>query len=271
MTVRMLAMPTWGLLRGSGRLPVAQPSTAGGPAHTDTWCLPPSMRSRISRPPSSPTVRRSTPRNCSAIPSRSPTICSVAPAPREADSQPPKSSSLVLSRPAMAPMAPASAAAVSNESAKPEDGPSSATSSKGTFCATVIITCCSLALGPKLTSQTLLPGVVHRSGASRRPAPVRPRGPEHANRPAAGVTWGIWGRGSLQGEYPQRRRSTGNRFPPSRAVFALLPRRGVEQACCGKLEFLYVYPRTDGPQLHDPPLHAHPAFADHGLDRTERG
>ena len=26
----MLAMPTCGLLRGSGRLPVAQPSTAGG-------------------------------------------------------------------------------------------------------------------------------------------------------------------------------------------------------------------------------------------------
>ena len=59
-------------------------------------------------------------------------------------------------------MAPASAAAVSKESRKPEAGPSSATSSKGTFCATVIITCWSLALGPRLTSQTLLPGVLPR-------------------------------------------------------------------------------------------------------------
>ncbi len=41
----------------------------------------------------------------------------------------------------MAAMAAASAAAVSKESVKPEAGPSSATSSKGTFCATVIITC----------------------------------------------------------------------------------------------------------------------------------
>ena len=32
------------------------------------------------------------------------------------------------------------------------------TSSKLTFCATVIITCCSLAFGPSETSQTLLPG-----------------------------------------------------------------------------------------------------------------
>ncbi len=38
-------------------------------------------------------------------------------------------------------MADASAAAVSKESVKPEAGPSSATNSKGTFCATVIITC----------------------------------------------------------------------------------------------------------------------------------
>ena len=37
--------------------------------------------------------------------------------------------------------APARAAAGSNESVKPEAGPSSATSSKGTFCATVIMTC----------------------------------------------------------------------------------------------------------------------------------
>ena len=58
----------------------------------------------------------------------------------------------------MASMAPASAAAVAKESVKPEAEPSRATSSNGTFCATVIITCCSLALGPMLTSQTLLPG-----------------------------------------------------------------------------------------------------------------
>ena len=36
MIARILAMPTCGLLRGSGKLPVAQPSTAGGAAHTET-------------------------------------------------------------------------------------------------------------------------------------------------------------------------------------------------------------------------------------------
>ena len=36
MMVRMLAMPTCGLLRGSARLPVAQPRTAGAPAQTET-------------------------------------------------------------------------------------------------------------------------------------------------------------------------------------------------------------------------------------------
>ena len=55
-------------------------------------------------------------------------------------------------------MASASAAAISAASVNPLAGPSSATSSNGTFCATVIITCWSLALGPRLTSQTLLPG-----------------------------------------------------------------------------------------------------------------
>ena len=35
MAVRMLAMPIWGLFFGSGRLPVAHPSSAGGPAHLD--------------------------------------------------------------------------------------------------------------------------------------------------------------------------------------------------------------------------------------------
>ena len=52
MMARMFIMPTWGLLGGSGRLPVAQPSTTGGPAHFETWCLPPSIRSRISSEPS---------------------------------------------------------------------------------------------------------------------------------------------------------------------------------------------------------------------------
>ena len=40
----------------------------------------------------------------------------------------------------------------------PPMGPSMGTSSKGTFCATVIMTCWSLALGPSETSQSLLPG-----------------------------------------------------------------------------------------------------------------
>src|SRR5208282_6704871 len=35
-TVRMFAIPTCGLLRGSGRLQVAQPNKAGGPGHTET-------------------------------------------------------------------------------------------------------------------------------------------------------------------------------------------------------------------------------------------
>ena len=57
----------------------------------------------------------------------------------------------------------------------PEAGPSSATSSNGTFCATVIMTCCSLALGPRLTSQTLLPAPAAPGGRLRR-ARGRPRG-----------------------------------------------------------------------------------------------
>src|ERR1035437_8756186 len=36
-TVRMLTIPTCGLFLGSGRLPVAQPSRAGGPAQRETW------------------------------------------------------------------------------------------------------------------------------------------------------------------------------------------------------------------------------------------
>ena len=35
-TVRMLTMPTCGLFFGSGKLPVAQPSNAGAPAHLET-------------------------------------------------------------------------------------------------------------------------------------------------------------------------------------------------------------------------------------------
>src|SRR5208282_2639262 len=35
-TVRMLTMPTCGLFFGSGKLPVAQPSNAGAPAHFET-------------------------------------------------------------------------------------------------------------------------------------------------------------------------------------------------------------------------------------------
>ena len=53
----------------------------------------------------------------------------------------------------------ARAAATSAASVNPLAGPSRATNSKGTFWATVIMTCWSLAFGPRLTSQTLLPGL----------------------------------------------------------------------------------------------------------------
>src|ERR1039458_4385453 len=114
------------------------------------------MRSRISSEPSAAIFSSSTPWNWSTMPRRSPTICIVAPAPRDADSQPPKTSSLDLSRPGMVWMASANAAATSAASVNPLAGPSSATNSNGTFCATVIITCWSFAFGPRLTSQTLL-------------------------------------------------------------------------------------------------------------------
>jgi len=61
MTVRMLSMPTWGLLGGSGRLPVAQPRSAGRQTQVETWCLPPSMRSSTSKEPSGRTESLSTP------------------------------------------------------------------------------------------------------------------------------------------------------------------------------------------------------------------
>ena len=98
---------------------MAQPSTAGGPAHTETWCVPPSIRSRTRRSPSAVTVSSSTPWNWSVMPSRSPTICSVAPAQRDADSHPPNTSSRERSSPGMAAMASASAAALPAASVNP--------------------------------------------------------------------------------------------------------------------------------------------------------
>ncbi len=55
----------------------------------------PRSRSSTSNSPSAPTVSASTPWNCSVMPSRSPTICSVVPAARDADSHPPNRSSLL--------------------------------------------------------------------------------------------------------------------------------------------------------------------------------
>jgi len=73
----------------------------------------------------------------------------------------------------MAATAIASAAAVSKESVNPEAGPSSAISSNGTFCATVIITCCSLALGAMATSHTLPPATCRaRLAASNSACPA---------------------------------------------------------------------------------------------------
>src|ERR1035438_10307997 len=100
---------------------------------------------------------RSTPWNCSKIPSLSPTVCRVVPAPREADSHPPNTRSRDRSMPGSRSIAPATSAATSADSVKPPAGPSRATSSNAAFWATVIITCWSLALGATLTSQTLLP------------------------------------------------------------------------------------------------------------------
>ena len=141
-------MPTCGLFGGSGRLPVAQPSTAGGPAH-DRHLVPPALdalqdlaaRRRRRRVSSVHALE------LSVMPSRSPTICSVAPAPRDADSHPPKSSSRDRSRPGMRFDGIGQRRRGLGASVNPPAGPSSATSSKGTFCATVIITCCSLAFG----------------------------------------------------------------------------------------------------------------------------
>ena len=91
-------MPTCGSLRGSPRLPVAHPRTAGGAMQTDTWWRAPSTRSRTSNEPSSLRVMASTPWNWSTMPSCSPTSCSVTPALRLADSHPPNKSRRERSR-----------------------------------------------------------------------------------------------------------------------------------------------------------------------------
>src|ERR1019366_9500815 len=67
-------------------------------------------------------------------------------------------------------------------SVKPLAEPSSATSSNGTFCATVIIACWSLAFGPRLTSQTLLPGVCLAKFAASNSA-----WPAHGSRTAGSI------------------------------------------------------------------------------------
>jgi hypothetical protein len=55
-----------------------------------------------------------------------------------------------------------------------EAGPSSATSSKGTFWATIIMTCWSFARGPIVTSHTLLPGCCFaRCAASKSAWPAQ--------------------------------------------------------------------------------------------------
>ena len=153
-------MPPAGSCAAPARLPVAHPSTAGVPEHADTWCLPPSTRSRTSNDPASVRAHVDLVHALKLVgdPSRSPTICSVAPAPRDADSQPPKAAAFR----GPVPESPRSLRPALLPSRAHREirrcGPSIGTSSKGTFCATLIITCCNLAFGPKLTSQTLLPG-----------------------------------------------------------------------------------------------------------------
>ncbi len=98
----------------------------------------------------------------------------VVPAPREADSHPPNTSNRDISRPAIDLIAPASAAATAVLSANPLAGPSMATNSNGTFCATVVMTCCSLALGACVTSHTLLPATfLARFAASKSACPAQ--------------------------------------------------------------------------------------------------
>ena len=92
--VRMLAMPICGLLRGSGRLPVAQPSTAGGAGADGDLVLAAFDALQHFEGAVVAEVNWSTPWNWSVMPRRSPTSCRVTPAPRVADSQPPKTSRL---------------------------------------------------------------------------------------------------------------------------------------------------------------------------------
>ena len=63
-------------------------------------------------------------------------------------------------------MASVSSAAAPAASVNPPDGPSTATNSNGTFCASVIMTCCSLAFGATVTSQTLVPATCRASRAA---------------------------------------------------------------------------------------------------------
>ena len=100
------------------------------------------------------------------MPSASATNWSVTPASREALAQPPKRSVEERSSPGIAWMAFASAAAVSFASVNPPAGAFTATRSNGAFCATVIISCWSLAFGPSATSVTLEPERAFASAAA---------------------------------------------------------------------------------------------------------
>ena len=163
MTVRMFTMPTCGLLRGSGRWPVAQPSTAGGPRADRDLVPPPSIALQDFEAPSSRTVIWSTPWNCSVMPSRSPTICRVdAGAARRRFPAAEEQQPFAVEPGDAGDRRGQCGRRLERVGRSRRPGPSSATSSKGTFCATVIMTCCSLAFGPRLTSQTLLPAMLLR-------------------------------------------------------------------------------------------------------------
>ena len=162
-TPRMFIMPVCGLFGGSGRLPVAQPIAAGRPLQVEARYLPPSMRSFTVKESSSATFSSSTALKNSVMPSISATNWSVTPASREALAQPPNTKSGAVG---IALIALASSAAVSFASVKPPAGAFTATSSSGTFCATVIISCWSLAFGPSATSVTFDPGRVFASAAA---------------------------------------------------------------------------------------------------------
>ena len=82
--------------------------------------------------------------------------CIVTPAARVADSHPPKRSSLRAIEIGDGLDGVGESGGDGVASVKPPSGPSMGTSSNFTFCATVIMTCCSLALGARETSQSLL-------------------------------------------------------------------------------------------------------------------